>query len=488
MPDSPNILFIMSDDHAFHAISAYTEMNKRRNIINQTPNIDRIGREGAIFTDCYCTNSICTPSRANILTGKYSHMTGITTLATKMDNRMDNFAKILQKNGYQTAMIGKWHLGFRKGNHPAGFDYWNVLPDQGFYHNPIMIEMGRWGWKRGYTTDLITDYSMAWLKKRNKEKPFLLMCHHKAPHRPWSPDEKHKDMYKDVLIPYPETFYDNYENRADAAEHATMRISRDFNYDDMKLRKSWNPLGYIKMPEESDEFKSKKAFTEWKYQRYIKDYLRCIASVDDNIGRLLDFLENEGTLDDTIVIYTSDQGFFLGDHGWYDKRFMYEESLRMPFLIRYPKEIESGTIISDIITNIDFAETFLDFAGVEIPDEMQGYSFRPILNGNVPEDWQDAVYYRYWENGTMHKVYSHYGIRTKDYKLIYYYCDPLGQKGARVDEHKPEWELFDLKKDPYEIKNVYDEPEYKEIVTKLKDKLHQMQNNVKDSRYYLDKA
>lgn len=486
MAETPNILFIMSDDHAFHAISAYTEMNERRNIINQTPNIDRIGKEGAIFTDCYCTNSICTPSRANILTGKYSHTTGITTLITKMDNRMDNFAKIMQKNGYQTAMIGKWHLGFRKKNHPTGFDYWNVLPDQGFYHNPIMIEMGKWRWKRGYTTDLITDYSLNWLDKRDRSKPFMLMCHHKAPHRPWSPDEKHKNMYENEIIPYPETFYDDYKNRADAAKHADMRVSKDFNYGDMKQRKQWNPLSYIKMSEDNDNFESKKEFTKWKYQTYIKDYLRCIASVDDNVGRLLDYLEADDVLDNTIVIYTSDQGFFLGDHGWYDKRFMYEESLRMPYLMRYPQEIQPGTIIKDIITNIDFAETFLDFANIEIPDDMQGYSFRPILDGNAPDDWQDAVYYRYWMNGGMHSVYSHYGIRTKEYKLIYYYCDPLGQKGAKVDEHDPEWELFDLRKDPYEMNNEYNNPEYQDIVGKLKDKLHAMQKKVNDRRYFKD--
>ncbi|MBD3353893.1 MAG: sulfatase-like hydrolase/transferase [Candidatus Lokiarchaeota archaeon] len=486
MSDRPNILFIMSDDHAFHAISAYTEMNKQRNIINRTPNIDRIGKEGAIFTDCYCTNSICTPSRANILTGKYSHTTGITTLATKMDNRTENFAKIMQKNGYQTAMIGKWHLGFRKRNHPSGFDYWNVLPDQGFYKNPIMIEMGRWLLVRGYTTDLITDYSLNWLENRDKNKPFLLMCHHKAPHRPWVPDDKHENMYENEQIPLPETFYDEYKNRTDAAKHAKMRVSRDFNYGDMKLRKQWNPFSFIKLPEEHQNFPSKNAFTEWKYQHYIKDYLRCIASVDDNVGRLLDYLEQEGILDNTIVIYTSDQGFFLGDHGWYDKRFMYEESLRMPFLIRYPKVIKPNTIIGNIITNIDFAETFLDFAAIRIPENMQGYSFRPILERNVPDDWQDAVYYRYWENGTMHKVYSHYGIRTKKFKLIYYYCDPLGQKGARKDPHEPEWELYDLEKDPYEMYNVYGNAQYAEIVLDLKNKLHKMQYTVGDKPYYLD--
>ncbi len=496
----PNILFIMSDDHAFHAISAYTKMNPRRNVINNTPNIDRLAEEGAILTDCYCTNSICTPSRANILTGKYSHMNGVTTLFTKLPNTAQTFPKILQKNGYQTAMIGKWHLGWKKKNRPKGFDYWNVLIDQGFYNNPIMIEMNKIRRFKGYATDLITDFSLDWLKDRDKSKPFCLMCHHKAPHRPWIPDEKHEDMYKDEEIPYPETFNDDYENRCFAAKHAKTTIKSDFWYVDMKLRNKFNPFAYkkLKPPKkihkykikdkygEKQTFDTQQALKNWKYQTYIKDYLRCIASIDDNIGRMLAYLEEEGSLDNTIIIYTSDQGFFLGDHGWFDKRFMYEESLRMPFVVRYPKEIKGGTKINDIITNIDFAQTFLDYAGVQSPDDMQGESFREVLKGSTPEDWQDSVYYRYWENGTFHHVHAHYGIRTKKYKLIYYYNDPLNQKGARKCEHEPAWELFDLEKDPYELNNVYHEPEYQSVVKKLTKNLHEKQAEVGDERYIKD--
>jgi arylsulfatase A-like enzyme len=414
-----------------------------------------------------------------------------------MSKSEETFPMIMQNNGYQTAIIGKWHLGFKKDHRPAGFDYWNILVDQGFYNNPIMIEMDKWRRFKGYATDLITDFSLDWLKNRDKDKPFMLLCHHKAPHRPWVPDEKHAHMYENEDIPYPETYDDDYSNRASAAEHAKMRIDSDLWKMDVKLTGEVNPLGIKKLipPKDIKKYKIKKdgktiTFTSqeelknWKYQTYIKDYLRCIASVDDSIGRLLDYLQEEQILDDTIVIYTSDQGFFLGDHGWFDKRFIYEESLRMPFLMRYPKEIKPGTIIEDIITNIDFAQTLLDFAGIESPQNMQGYNFRPILNGNIPQDWQDHVYYRYWENGTYHHVRAHYGIRTKRYKLIYYYSDPLGQKGAKSCEAEPEWELFDLEQDPYEINNVYNGPEYQQIIEKLKNKMYKTQARVKDKPYH----
>ncbi|MHA1338572.1 MAG: sulfatase family protein [Promethearchaeota archaeon] len=496
----PNILFIMADDHAFHAISCYTKAwnkNDKRAVINETLNIDRIGTEGARFDNCFCTNSICTPSRASILTGKYAHITGVTTLATKMPNKIPTFASIMQKNGYQTAIVGKWHLGIKKKYRPKGFDYWNILPGQGVYYNPIMIENGKVKRLKGYVTDIITDFCLKWLEKRNKDKPFVLLCHHKAPHRPWEPDEKHKDLYKNKDIPIPYTFNDDYKNRASAAAHANMRIENALNCVDLKLKCN-NPVKrYLSLPipeeiegytlETNDGekvvFKSKQQLKEWKYQRYIKDYLRCIASIDDNVGRLLNYLEKEEILDDTIVIYTSDQGFFLGDHGWYDKRFMYEESLRMPFLMRYPPEIKKGTIIEDIILNVDFAETFLDFADIPIPEDMQGRSFRPLLRGEIPDDWQKSFYYRYWVNGTFHKVYAHYGIRTLKYKLIYYYCDPLKQKGARKDPHEPEWELFDLENDPYELNNIYNNPNYQDIVKNLKNELFALQKKLKDKPY-----
>ena len=464
--DRPNILFIMSDDHASHAMSCY---NSR---INQTPNLDRIANEGMRFDNCFCTNSICAPSRAVILTGTYNHINGVTTLATHLDGRQLTFPKLFQQAGYQTAMIGKWHLGHGGIHDPTGFDYWNVLPGQGLYHNPKMIEMGEEKVYQGYVTDIITDLCLDWLKARDTNRPFMLMYHHKAPHRAWEPDEKHAHMYENEDIPEPETFWDDYSNRASAAEAAKMRVDRDMNKTDLK---ELPPEGLS--PEEDKK---------WKYQRYIKDYLRCVASIDDNVGRMLDYLDAEGLTDNTIVIYTSDQGFFLGDHGWYDKRFMYEESLRMPFIIRYPKEIKPGSINTDMILNTDFAPTFLDYAGIDIPETFQGSSMRPLLNGETPEDWQTSMYYRYWMHLTHHHVYAHYGVRTHRYKLIYYYADGLNQKGSIEDTKEPEWELFDLEKDPYELNSVYDDPEYADIVRELKNELYRLQEKVQDERYEKD--
>lgn len=450
----------MTDDHASHAMSCYGSR------INETPNMDRIADEGMLFNNCFCTNAICTPSRATILTGTYNHINNVTTLSSKLDGRITTFPKLLQSDGYQTAIIGKWHLGHGGHSDPTGFDYWCVLPGQGLYHDPVMSDMGEEKEFKGYATDIITDKSLDWLKQRDTEKPFMLMCHHKAPHREWSPDERHMHMYEDIDIPEPETLWDDYSNRASAAREAKMRISRDLNAKDLKLPV---PEGLT----EEDE-------TKWKYQRYIKDYLRCVASVDDNIGRMLDYLDAEGLAENTIVVYTSDQGFFLGDHGWYDKRFMYEESLRMPFLIRYPREIEAGSICDDMILNTDFASTFLDYAGVEIPDEFQGSSIRPLLMKQPPDDWRTAMYYRYWMHLAHHNVYAHYGLRTQRYKLIYYYADALDQPGAIDDPREPEWELFDLAYDPLEINNVYHDPDYADLIEELTAQLHQLQAEVGD--------
>jgi len=459
----PNILFIMTDDHASHAMSCYGSR------INETPNLDRIAEGGMRFNNCFCTNSICTPSRATILTGTYNHINGVTTLATPIDGRQTTFPKLLQAEGYQTAIVGKWHLGHGGIHDPTGFDYWNVLPGQGLYHDPEMIEMGERKTFPGYATDIITDFSLDWLEKRDKERPFMLMCHHKAPHRPWEPDEKHAHMYEDIDIPEPETFNDDYSNRASAAAAAEMRIDRDLKPTDLKY-----PVPEGLTPQEEKQ---------WKYQRYIKDYLRCVASVDDNVGRLLDYLEEEGIADNTIIIYTSDQGFFLGDHGWYDKRFMYEESLRMPFIISYPNGIEAGTINDDMILNVDFAPTLLNYAGIDVPERMQGNDFRPLLNGKLPEGWQTSMYYRYWMHLADHHVYAHYGVRTLRYKLIYYYADALEQMGAIDDSKEPEWELFDLEKDPYELNNVYDDPDYADVVVELTAELARLQERVGDTPY-----
>ena len=463
----PNIIFIMSDDHAAHAMSCYGSR------INQTPNLDRIANGGMRFDNCFCTNSICGPSRAVILTGTYNHVNGMTTLSTHLDNSQVMFPALLQGAGYQTAMIGKWHLGQGPKHKPVGFDFWRVLPGQGLYHNPVMVDMdGRKRIYEGYVTDLITDWSLEWLEGRDKDKPFCMCVHHKAPHRHWEPDEKHAHMYDDVLIPEPETFNDDYTNRASAAEAAEMRVERDLTAEDLKQP---IPEGLTPAEEKS-----------WKYQRYIKDYLRVVASIDDNVGRILDYLDENGLTENTLIIYTSDQGFFLGDHGWYDKRFMYEESLRMPFILRYPKLVEAGTTNNDLVLNLDFAELFLDLAGMEKPKVMQGRSFRPLLAGETPEDWRKSFYYRYWMHKAHHNVYAHYGVRTDRYKLIYYYADALDQPGAIDETYEPEWELFDLETDPYELMNVYDDPTYADIRAELTDELHRLQAEAGDERYVLD--
>ena len=476
----PNIIFIMSDDHAAHAISCYGSR------INQTPNLDRIAAGGMRLDNCFCTNSICTPSRAAILTGTYNHVNGVTTLATMMDNRLRTFPKLLRQAGYQTAIFGKWHLGTGPDHCPTGFDDWAVVPGQGRYHDPQFVRKGGESEEPevvpGYVTDVITDMCLDWLDSRDEKRPFCLLCHHKAPHRPWDPDEKHTDMFADEDIPEPETIFDDYSNRAAAAAAATMRMECDFSLRDLKCEK---PSGL-----------SDREARRWAYQRYIKDYLRVVASVDDNVGRLLDYLDTEGLAADTLIIYTSDQGFFLGDHGWYDKRFMYEESLRMPFVARYPREIEAGSVSDDMVLNVDFPALFLDLAGVPIPEDFQGHSFRSVLRGQTPPDWRQSMYYRYWMNEAHHNVAAHYGIRTRQYKLIYYYYDGCGQKGARgpiqkgdprcIKDHPPEWELFDLELDPNEMNNVIDDPAYADIAEKLKNELHRLQADIGDKRHMSD--
>lgn len=441
----PNIIFIMSDDHASHALSCYGSK------INTTPNLDRIANEGMLFNNCFCTNAICAPSRAVILTGKYSHINGKTDNRGSQifDGSQQTFPKLLQAAGYQTAMIGKWHLN----SDPTGFDYWNILPGQGAYYNPTMIEMGESKAYEGYVSDIITDQCLAWFERRDETKPFCLMYHHKAPHRSWQPAPWYMDLYEDP-IPTPETFDDNYETRI-AAQQQDMTIANTLSSRDVK--------------EEPPEGLSDEELKKWKYQRYMEDYLRCVQSVDDNVGRLLGYLDEAGLAENTVVVYTSDQGFFLGDHGWFDKRFMYEESLRMPLLIRYPEMIRPGSISDDIVLNLDFGETFLDFAGAAIPADMQGESFKRILAGNTPGDWRTSMYYHYYEYPAEHSVKRHYGVRTQRYKLIHFYYD--------IDE----WELFDLQEDPNELNNVYDDPAYADVVQDLKTELERLQQQYSDS-------
>ena len=443
--ERPNIVYVMTDDHASHAMSCYGSK------INKTPQLDRIAAGGTRFENCFCCNSICGPSRAAILTGKHSHANGFRTNNDRFDGSQQNVAKLLQAAGYQTAMIGKWHLV----SDPTGFDHWNILPGQGAYHDPMFIEMGQRKKHTGYVTDLITDFSMDWIAKRDKSKPFFLMCHHKAPHRNWQPDAKHAKLYDDADIPEPATFNDDYQTRGAAARSTTMTIEHHLTKSDVKADV---PPGLTGPARKS-----------WLYQRYIKDYLRCVASVDDNVGRLLDFLDKEGLADDTLVVYTSDQGFYLGEHGWYDKRFMYEESLRMPFLVRYPRLIRPGTVNRDLVQNIDFAPLFLDAAGLPTPGDMHGRSFLPLLRGETPKDWRSSIYYHYYEYPAVHSVKRHYGVRTLRHKLIHFYHD--------VDE----WELYDLEKDPHEVNNVYADPVYAGVVKQMKAELERLRAEFKVS-------
>lgn len=483
--ERPNIVFIMSDDHAYQAISAYGYG------LNSTPNIDRLAKEGAIFNRCFVANSICAPSRATMLTGKFTHMNGKIDNIEVFDWNQPNVAKILQKNGYQTALIGKIHI---EGN-PQGFDYWNVLPGQGQYYNPEFIENGVQRKYTGYCTKITTDLALDWLtNKRDKNKPFLLLYHHKAPHRTWMPEEKYFDLFNDKTFTPPSNFFDDYNGRpAAAAQEMSISKDMDLAYDlkmldeqgDIKTNYRGSAQNmYDRMdPVQKamwdkhykpiiEDFKARhltgKELSLWKYDRYMKDYLSTIQSVDDGVGEVLDYLDKNGLTENTIVIYTSDQGFYLGEHGWFDKRFMYEESFRTPFLIRYPKEIKPGSSISQLVQNIDFAPTFLDYAGVKVPEDMQGESFRKIVAGKqVP--WRDAVYYQYYEYPGEHKVKRHYGIRTDRYKLIHFYYD--------IDE----WELFDLEKDPNEMKNVYNDSDYAKVKALMHSKLEDLRKKYKDS-------
>jgi len=492
--ERPNIVFIMSDDHAYQAISAYSDK------LIQTPNIDRIAKEGMLFTNASVTNSICAPSRAVILTGKHSHLNG------KIDNRMPfdttnvTFPQLLQKAGYQTAMFGKLHFG----NSPKGFDEFKILPGQGSYYNPDFITSKGDTTITGYVTDIITDLTLDWMeKRRDTAKPFLLMYLHKAPHRSWMPAERHYKTFTKNTYPLPETLFDDYETRGEAAETAEMRIfdHMDLRYD-LKLsdsihdalkinEKRQNPANRL-TPEQrkawdavydpiSEDFASlyknmnDSTLTVWKYQRYMQDYLGSIAAVDENVGRLLDYLDSEGLNENTILVYTSDQGFYLGEHGWFDKRFMYNESFKTPLLIKWPNVITAGTTEEEMVQNLDFAQTFLEVAGVAAPKDMQGESLVSLLKGEKEKWDRDAVYYHYYEYPGAHAVKRHYGIATQEYKLMHFYYD--------VDE----WELYDSKNDPYETNNVYDDPEYADTVTDLKKRLEELKIKYKDSEELNDK-
>lgn len=508
----PNILFIMTDDHTTQAMSCYGS-----NLI-ETPNLDRIANEGMKFNNCYVTNAICAPSRAVILSGKFSHVNGVTDNAKVFDGSQVTYPKLLRQAGYQTAMIGKWHLG----STPTGFDYWSVLPGQGNYYQPQFIEMGDTITEDGYVTDVITDKAIQWLEGRETDQPFAMVYQHKAPHRNWMPAPRHLGVFEDKIFPEPETLFDDYTGRGSAAREQEMEIGNhmwdawDFklaskeeldafganneleaisdakhhdvagaNKRELDLEKLYRvysrmtPEQQVKWQEayagRIEKYKagnfSEKELVAWKYQLYMRDYLACLLSLDDNVGRLLDHLKATGLLDNTIIVYTSDQGFFLGEHGWFDKRIMYEECYRMPLLIRYPKAIKAGQESNALAMNVDFAPTFLDYAGVSVPEEMQGVSLRPVFenNGAAPTDWRSATYYHYYEYPSWHSVKRHYGMRTDRYKLIHFYND--------VDE----WELYDMEKDPQELRNVINDPAYIDLVPALKYQLKQLQQHYQDT-------
>ena len=468
-PDRPNILFIMADDHSAAAISAYGSQ------VNQTPNLDRLADQGMRFDHVFCVNSICSPSRATIITGKYSHLNGVPTF-NRFDGSQPTVAKYLQAAGYYTGMIGKWHLG----GTPTGFDRWEILPGQGVYFNPAFIGPTGRHVMKGYVTDIITDLGIDFLKQRPTDKPFFLMLHHKAPHRDWEPDAKHQAQFASRTIPEPPTLRDDYATRSDAIRECEQKVFYDLTRRDLKLvppaelkgaaRNQW--LGV--KPTEVELVVAGKtnrltgdALNTWKYQRYMQDYLACVQSVDDNVGRLLDWLDQNGLATNTLVIYTSDQGFFLGDHGLYDKRFMYEDSIKMPFLVRWPGVVPPHSVQPAMAINADFAPLFLEAAGQPVPADMQGRSLLPLLTAERPADWRTSFYYRYYHDPGDHNTRAHYGVRTETHKLIYFW---------KINQ----WECYDLVHDPLELTNIYSDPAQADTVAKLKTEMFRLKKELRD--------
>lgn len=475
----PNIIFIMSDDHASKAISCYDGS------INKTPQIDRMAQNGIRFTNCFCTNAVSGPSRATILTGQLTHINGMINNEVVFDSSKLTLPKILRNNGYQTAIVGKWHL---KSN-PVGFDYWKILPGQGEYFNPDFIENGKKVREQGYVTDLVADYALQWINKRDTSRPFFIMIHNKAPHRPWLPKPENITLYDTAQIPLPDNFFDDYTNRSDAAKNQKMSVAKDLDSEiDLKIidslsientyqinaarmnsedRKKWDAIYYMRNKTYRDSNLQGKELAVWKFRRYINDYLATIKTVDDNVGKVLDYLKANGLHENTIVVYTSDQGFFLGEHGWFDKRFMYDESYRMPLLIQYPKKLKPAATNNQLLMNIDFAPTLLEWAGIAKPEQMQGLSFASYIDTTA--SIRNATYYHYFEYPGEHAVKRHYGIRTEKYKLIHYYYD--------IDQ----WELFDLQKDPHEMKNEFHNPAYMQIKNDITAQLNKMRLEYADT-------
>jgi len=477
-PQRPNILFIMSDDHAFQAISAYGGPLAE---LAPTPNIDRLADGGMRFNHCLVTNSICGPSRATILSGKYSHKNGFVdnTAGSKFDFSQQTFATVLQQSGYKTAVIGKLHLG----GTPVGFDYFDILPGQGRYYNPNFINQSGEYNMEGYATEIITNKTIEWMKgMKDSVQPFMVMMWHKAPHRAWEPGPNELGMYENVTFPEPPTLFDDYSGDREAAALNNMTIAHTMTLgSDLKMtdrprrglneqqQEQWNSVyGPI-----YEEFKKTNPtgddLVHFKYQRYMRDYLACIAAVDKSVGKVLDYLKESGLDKNTIVIYSSDQGFYLGEHGWFDKRWMYKESLRTPLLVSWPGVIEPGAVNNDMVSNLDFGETLIDIAGAKIPEEMQGRSMLSILKGETPADWRKVHYYHYYEHPSEHNVMRHYGITTDKYKLIHFYYD--------IDE----WELYDLEKDPMEVNNVYNDPAYSSVKEELHKELEELRVKYQDN-------
>ena len=479
----PNIIYIMADDLTTQAISAYGGIYKD---IAPTPNIDKVAKEGMLFQDVLVTNAICGPSRAAILTGNYSNLNGYykNESGGKFNSEQWTFPQEFQKQGYTTGLFGKWHLG----TEPVGFDsfkYHSSAGQQGHYWDPLFNENGIDVKEKGYATNLSTDFALTWLDStKTSKQPFLMILQYKAPHRPWEPDTKYETLWDAIEMPYPATFNDTYEGRELTAGDTEMTMEY-FSRRDMKLERpkdlkkgkesiKWDFYGAKPGEIVQPDGMSNEEGRKWRYQNYIKDYLACVKSVDDNVGRVLKYLKENNLEENTIIVVTSDQGFYLGDHGFFDKRFIYEESLRMPFMVKYPGKIKAGSVNEDIITNIDFAPTLLELAGISTTQKMQGTSFVPVLEGNTPKDWQDAMYYHYYEFPFWHHVQPHYGIRTQKYTLAHFYYN--------IDV----WELYDLEKDPGQVNNIYNDPNYAEVTTELKLKLKNLMIKFEDNKSLVD--
>lgn len=464
-PRRPNIILFMTDDHAPAAVGAYGS------VLNRTPAVDRLAAEGTVFENAFCTNAICSPARATLLTGTYSHVNGMTSLegpTHRFDATQPSFPGMLREAGYQAALVGKWHLGHGAGHDPEGFDYWEILPEHGVYHDPEFLTAEGRRTYPGYVTDIITDLALNWLDRRDPDKPFCLLVQHKAPHRAFEPAPRHAHLYEHDEIPVPPTLHDDLAGRAPAAREAEMSME-DLTAEDLKG---------VPVPPGL----SPRAEREWRYQRYIKDYLRVVAALDENVGRVLHYLDVSGLDGATAVTYTSDHGFFLGEHGWFDKRFMYEEAMRIPLVVRWPGRTPPGSRRRELVANVDFAPTLLDLAGVPPHPRMQGGSLVPLLRGAEPERWRDAVYYRYYMHlDVCHRVQACYGIRTATHKLIHYPGHGSGADGAGTDPRPAARELFDLTADPHELHNRYDDPRYADVVRDLTDRLAALQREVGDT-------